>query len=264
MQNVRVAFSGSGFLAPIHAGAVCGMLDSEKSILEVAGTSGGSIAAALVACGYSSSIIKSISLEDLPSDIIPDGVLDFSLRSLMHNGLSDGSVLLNWLHEKLGDVTFAQAKIPITIMATDIQAGMSFKFSAATTPNIPLYQACSASASVPFVYAPYQIGGMYFCDGGMCCNLPINQLVMDSAEQIGIEVMDGSPSGDIDGWMDFSKQCIKTMLASNEANLEAWGEMFDAKIIQVDAAPYGFLNAKLPLSAKTELFNRGYKAAQAG
>ena len=48
MQNVRVAFSGSGFLAPIHAGAVCGMLDSEKSILEVAGTSGGSIAAALV------------------------------------------------------------------------------------------------------------------------------------------------------------------------------------------------------------------------
>ena len=49
MKQVRLAFSGSGFLAPIHAGAACAFLDAGVQIVEVAGTSGGSIAAALIA-----------------------------------------------------------------------------------------------------------------------------------------------------------------------------------------------------------------------
>lgn len=255
MKQVRVAFSGSGFLAGIHAGAICALMDSGIEIVEVAGTSGGSIAASLVACGFSAASIKQISLEDLPG-----GILSFNPFSIFRQGINSGNVLRNWLHQVLGEVTFEKAAVPITIMATNINERKSYRMAKDSTPITLLADACRASASVPFVFEPYDLNGVKCCDGGMCCNLALDQLVMDGIPQIGIEVMDGLPTGGTSSYLSFAKAAIQTMLQSNEENLVAWGKMFDAKIIQVDATPYGFLDPSLPPESKEDLFNRGYQA----
>ena len=258
MKKARIALSGSGFLAPIHVGAICAFLDSGYQIVEVAGTSGGSIAAALLASGASYSQMKSISLAELPGDI-----LSFEPLSLIESqGMNDGSVLLDWLVGILGHRTLSNAVIPCTIMATSINDGAQFRFNAKSTPNIRLADACRASASVPFVFSPYHVAVIKCVDGGVCCNLPVDELVSDDIQRFGIKVLDGSSSGNTDTYLGLITQTIGTMMASNEENLTEWARSTGATVIPVSAIPYGFLDAKLPIESKQDLFDRGYDAVK--
>ena len=255
MASVRVAFSGSGYLAPVFAGGICAIMDAGVFIPEVAGTSGGAIAASMVACGMTYHEIKSTALAELPS-----GIVSYSPLELLHQGLNRGDVLQSYLDKLFGDRTLENAIVPITIMATDINAGCSFRFNAKETPNVRIADACRASASVPLIYKPAQVAGKKLTDGGMCCNLPVDQLIEDCIPRLGIEVMDGNSSGKTDTVFGLIEQCISTMLASNEANLVAWAKHTGATIVPVDAYPYSFLNASLTLDQKNDLFQRGYNA----
>lgn len=255
MNKVRLALSGSGFLAPIHAGAVCAFMDGGVEIMEVAGTSGGSIVAAMVAAGMSKVQIKARALAP-----VPKGIMSYQPFAIARKAMNDGDVLQDWLDRAIGECTLGAARIPITIMATDIAAGCGAEFSDKQTPHIRLADACRASAAVPFVFSPKHLFGRDFVDGGMVCNIPIDKLTDDHVLRIGIQVDDGSSRGDASTLIGFTKQCIGTLLAANENNLIAWAKYTQASIIPVKAAPYGFLDPNLTREAKRELFNRGYEA----
>ena len=256
MKQVRIAFSGSGYLAPIHAGAICAFMDAGVIIVQVSGTSGGSIAAAMVASGMSSSQIKTTALAQLPN-----GIVSFNIFKLFLEGLNSGDVLNTWLHSMFGSTTFGEASVPVTIMATDIDNGCSYKFDSVNTPDTLLADACRASASVPFIYVPAEVNGKKLTDGGMCCNIPVDELVRDSIPRVGVEVVDGNPVGTTNSFIGLTEQCLHTMLSSNESNLIAWAKQTGATIIPVSATPYGFLDGSLTLPQKTDLFVRGYQAA---
>lgn len=256
MDQVRLAFSGSGFLAPIHAGAVCAFLDAGVEIVEVAGTSGGAIVAALVAAGKTSTEIKMIALRSPPK-----GIMRYQPFAIWRKAINEGTLLQAWLDEMIGETCFGGAKIPITIVATDIKAGAGYVFTREKTPHHRLSTACRASASVPFVWTPKKLGGVTLCDGGMINNIPTDKLISDDIPRIGIQVEDGGSAGAVDSLLGFAKQCIGTLLSANENNLVAWAEQTGATIIPVSALPYGFLDSGLPLAAREELFQRGYEAA---
>lgn len=252
---IRLALSGSGFLAPIHVGAICALLDNDFDIVEVAGTSGGSIAAALLATGKSSSQLKQVSLEPLPADI-----LSFNLTALFQQGYCTGEVMHKWLLSTIGDETFKDVNIPLHIVATDINAGSAYEFNKVSTPSTYLYDACRASASIPFVYSPAKVNGIKYCDGGMAVNLPIKYLIEDSIPRLGIRVISGSSSGKTDTLLEYAGQCLNTLLDADEDNLAQWAIESKATVLPVDASPYSFLNCTLTQEQKLELFNRGYNA----
>lgn len=255
---LRAAFSGAGTLGLIHGGAICAYIDNDYSFQQAAGSSAGSIAASLIAAGFTSAEIRGFCMSAMP-----DGILSANLFDLpFDDAVNTGEIMEKWLHDVLGDITFAQAKVPITILATDINARKSYAMNKNVCPDTPLYQACRASSSVPFMFEPYMLNDRKFVDAGVACNMPLNHLVMDEIPIVGIEIMDSSPASITSNVASLAKACIQTMLQSNEGNLVAWGKMFAAKIIQIDATPYGFLDPSLPLSAKEDLFNRGYSAVQ--
>jgi NTE family protein len=258
MSAVRLALSGSGFLAPIHAGAVCAFMDAGVTIIEVAGTSGGSIVAAMVAAGMNQTQIKARALAPVPS-----GVMRYQPFAIMRKAMNNGSVLQDWLDSAIGECTLGAARVPITIMATDIAGGTGAEFSDKQTPHIRLADACRASAAVPFVYSPKNLYGRDYVDGGMVCNIPTDKLIDDDVPRVGIHVDGGSSRGDASTLIGFIKQCIGTLLAANENNLVAWAAETGASIIPVKATPYGFLDPNLPRTAKEDLFNRGYEAVTA-
>lgn len=256
MNQVRVAFSGSGFLAPVHAGAACAFLDAGVQIIEAAGTSGGSIICALLAAGKTSEQIKALALAPVPDNIM--ALQPFG--ALWRWAINDGKVLHDWLRSTIGPATFADSVVPVTIVASDVQRQRGVTFTRMRTPSLALADACRMSASVPGVWAPVRYKSLTVADGGMVCSIPTDKLVKDKTPRVGIQVEDGNAPQKMSSVMDFITGCIGTMLNSNEGNLVAWAKQTGATILPVDARPYGFLDAKLPLSAKQQLFDRGYDA----
>ena len=255
MKQVRLALSGSGFLGPIHAGAVCALMDAGVEIVEVSGSSGGSIVASLVAVGMDAASIKRLAMSD-----IPKGIIKFQPLALFKKSINSGEILHQWLKDVIGPLAFSDAKIPVTVMATDIEAGKPKAFNSTETPGVLIADACRASASVPFVWQPAEIDGRVYVDSGVVNNIPVDHLISDDIQRVGIQVEDGSPSGSISTPIAYAKQCLNTMLAANENNIQAWAERTGTQIIQVDANPYDFLNPSLTSDQKSDLFSRGYFA----
>lgn len=257
-NDLSVSFSGSGFLIFAHCGAACALEDLGKNIREVSGSSGGSIISSLLAIGLTSEQIRHLAFStDLTKFIT------FDPTALFSRGLCYGDRLNNWLRQTLGPTTFAQAKIPTRILATDLEAGGIFCFSPETTPNALLAEACRCSASVPFVYVPAQYNGRIYLDGGMCDNLPLNFLTLPDTQRIALQVQSGSSAASVSSLLDFSKQMINTMLSASEQNMVAFGKATGTEIIPINASDFGFLNTNLTLAQKQTLFQRGYDAVTA-
>jgi NTE family protein len=146
-------------------------------------------------------------------------------------------------------------------MATDIDAGVPFRFSRETTPDVRLADACRASTSVPVIWAPAKVAGRKLVDGGVCNNIPVNQLAVDDVPRLGFEIVDGSPAGSTKTLLGLLTQTIKTALSSNEGNLVAWAKASGADIVQINAAPYGAFDTALSAAEKEDLYERGLLAA---
>ncbi len=254
-MKYKVAFSGAGVLGRIHCGAICAFMDLGITITEVAGTSAGSIAAALVACEKTSDEIRAIALADLPG-----GILGYEPLAIFSQGYNSGKIFLKYCQSIFGDVRFSNLNIPLTIVATDINGGGAYRFSNKDTPDVLLSDACRASSSVPFFFSPHFVNGIKLLDGGMCQNVPVDQLSKDDTPRLGIEVMHGVVVGTTKTLIGLAGQSVTTMLASNEGNLTAWAQETGAKILQVNADPYSFMSPSLTLEQKTDLFERGYDA----
>ncbi len=143
----------------------------------VAGTSMGSIIAALYALGISSDDMQKIA-----SSIKIVQILDFK----PFTDIMKRSAIKKALLPYIGDKTFTDTKIPLKIIATNIKTGESHIFKSGK-----IIDAILASSSIPGVFSPYKIGENYFIDGGMTDNLPL--FTLENMPVIASSVM--LPSG---------------------------------------------------------------------
>jgi len=254
LKAVRLALSGSGFLAAAHVGAVVALHDAGISIKEFAGSSGGSIVAAMAAAGMSPDQMKELALGDSFKDL-----LVWNPSALLHKGYCSGDALLEWLSSNLGDITFNEVFIPLTVMTTDVNSSHSYRFSSKTTPKVELALASRCSSSVPIVFSPVASGTALFVDAGVSNNIPVDQLIRDHIPRVGIEVVSGGVANTarIPGYIS---AVINAMLASNEGARIAWAKHTGASIIPVNCNGYDFLDTEIPAEGKEDLFNRGYRA----
>jgi NTE family protein len=252
-KRISVAFSGSGFLAPLHVGAACAFLDSGYAFESVAGTSGGSMVAALVASGKTSA-----ELSDLIQKIDFSKFLTVNLGSLLWNrsGYSNGMALFNFMDDVLLGARFKDMRIPLAIVATDLEKSKPFLFSQSRSPNTSVALACKASSAVPFVYDSVKHQGAVLVDGGLVNNIPLRYL-KGKALKVGISVEDSS-TNKIKGPISTAQAVITTLLSSNEGTQELVAKNEGASIISVSGGDVWFLDASLTEKQKTSLFQEGY------
>lgn len=169
VQPVNIAFSGSGLLFPMHIGAYRSILDNKDilSIAGVSGTSGGSIVAALVACGIGpdrmEEILDTVDLQDM---------IEFNFGALFKMGYCDGSRALDTLYSVFGSTTMGETSIPLYITASDVNKGEPVMLSSHTHPDMPIALAVRASMSIPFVFSPVHYKGMTLVDGMLFSSTP--------------------------------------------------------------------------------------------
>jgi len=76
-----------------------------------------------------------------------------------------------FVRELIGDVTFDELKIPLTVVAANLVTGEKREFASGSVPL-----AVRASCSIPQIYLPVEIDGEYYVDGGLSEYLPVETL----------------------------------------------------------------------------------------
>jgi NTE family protein len=181
----RVAFvlGGGGHAGAAEVGMLHALLDRGVRPDLIVGTSVGALHGAMVAVEPAPAAAE--KLERAWSELEQLGVLGRSwltdavslLRSRTH---VRSNVPLRRLAERmLGARTFDELAVPFQCVAASIE-----RFSEHWFTEGPLVEAILASAAVPGILPPVEIGGEHFIDGGIVNSIPIDRAVQLGAEEI--------------------------------------------------------------------------------
>jgi len=153
----------------------------------VVGCSGGALYAACLALGYDARTIAEMTSRLWTRDItrhrsysawlriLLPGVFGFSERF----GLLDDRLVMARLRTALGETTFAQAKIPLYITATDFAAGNQVILSQGR-----LVDAVRASIAMPYIFQPHPVEERLLVDGYLSDPLPVGVAIKEGANII--------------------------------------------------------------------------------
>ncbi|MBP0714796.1 patatin-like phospholipase family protein [Burkholderia sola] len=260
-KPIRVALSGSGFRLGAHLGALQAIVDAGYTIVELAGTSGGSIIAALFASGMPLDVMREILM-----DLNWSRMMGFSPWALIqHQALCSGDALLQYLTKVTNGKTFAQIEVELKVIAANLLTEREFQFSKETTPDVPVALAARASASIPIVFAPVEVAGGLMVDGGMCDNIPVSDLTVDGVPRVGIylESDDAPLPPGAYGFGTLAPRMIDIMLASNEDSHVALDMVNGATIVRVPTGYASSFDRHMAVATRQRLYDDGYATTSA-
>lgn len=238
--KIGLALSGGAALGIAHIGALQCLEDHNVKITSVVGTSAGSLVAACLAFG-----IPAKELAERSKNLSWFKLTNLS-RSLM--GLITSQGIGNMINEILGDVKIENAKIPLAIVATDIETGEPVIFKKGSVSD-----AIMASVCIPGIFSPVEINGRYLSDGGLVKNLPIS-LLNDMGAEIKIGV-------NLARWRKYKKpgNLIDVMLNSLDILTHKQTNQ-DALLADVIIEPHLENYSASDFKKAAELINEGYRA----
>lgn len=201
-KRCRGVFQGGGCRAVAHIGAYQAARESGIELVQVAGSSAGSLVATLIGAGASPQYLLDHLAELRFLDLLqpPEGV--FRTRFLTHLARtllsstssrmsSIGKILLlggryssrgieAWIDDRLADllpdasrpVRFSDLRLPTWVVASDLSAGRTKVWSTSATPDTPVRFAVRCSCSIPLFFEPVAEGTNLYADGGLLSNLP--------------------------------------------------------------------------------------------
>src|SRR5207245_2253109 len=121
-------------------GALTAIHEAGYEIVEIIGTSGGSIIAAMFACGMSLPDMEKLALTKDWSEM-----MRWSPFAIANHGFCNGNALHKFLQDNTGGKKFKDLLIDLTVVASDIAQEKPLIFSKSTTPDVEIALACRAS-----------------------------------------------------------------------------------------------------------------------
>lgn len=185
--RIGLALGGGAARGFAHIGVIQVLEENGIKPDLVAGTSAGSLVAALYASGQSGA-----QLAALADSMDETAFTDWSFPG---RGLIRGEGLAKYVRDHTGGLRIEQMKVPLGIVATDLDSGDAVLFQRGD-PGV----AVRASSAVPAVFQPVRIGTREYVDGGLVAPVPAR-----FARQMGAELViavdisaapDGNPTGD--------------------------------------------------------------------
>lgn len=184
MATLSVAFSGSGFKFPVHIGALIAALESGHEIVEISGTSGGSIVASMWACDMPKHLMLDIAMNtDWRQYVKPQ------LTSILKGAINTG----NSVHSFCEDITkgkeFHQLNRSLSIVSMNLTTNTPFIFNNHLTPTSKISDAIRGSVSIPLLFLPHDYKGMKLIDGVVTNSLPLDLLTDKDSKKVGVRII---------------------------------------------------------------------------
>jgi NTE family protein len=252
MNKIRLCLSGSGFRFAAHVGALAAIEECDCKVIEIAGTSGGSIVGSMYASGKSASELKEITFN---TDFRP--MLEFNISAIKDYSYCNGSKLLAFIQSIVGkDTIFKDLKIPLKVIASDIRNDVSYVFGKDCTENVSL--AVKASSAVPFVYSPVKIGGRFFIDGGITANSPVDSLTDDGILKLCVKLTQPVNRSPVNGPFDIICRTASTLFDACDNEHLKIGDLEKAVFSIVNTGSIGSFDNTLSQEDLLSMYNAGY------
>lgn len=173
--KLGLALSGGGARGYAHLGVFKMLEECGLKPDIIAGTSAGALMGTLFADGYSAEEIKLLFTDREFSE--------FARLQIPKSGLFDSERFQHFLKRHLRAECIEDLKIPMVIVATDLDNGKSHEFREG-----PIVEAVTASCSIPIIFSPVEIDGVHYVDGGLFRNFPVSVIREECERIIGVNV----------------------------------------------------------------------------
>lgn len=160
--KIALVLGSGGVRGMVHVGILEEFENAGIQFDLLVGCSAGSIVGALYAdCPEASKIQSCVK------GLRRNSILDINLWQCRF-GLSQGRALTGLLNKCLKAKTFEELKIPLVVVATDLNSGELVPIGSGS-----LIQAVKASCAIPLVFVPVEMHGRTLVDGGVINPVPV-------------------------------------------------------------------------------------------
>jgi len=173
--KLGLALSGGGARGLAHIGVLRALENANIQPDYLTGTSMGGVIAAGYAAGLSPDNLEQIALKYASVRKLW-GLAD---PTLPRRGLFQGERLLTFFEKQMKGATFADLRIPLTLIAVDLNNGQEVHLREGSVA-----EAVRATVSVPGLLAPVENNGQRLVDGGLLNNVPV-----DVVSKMGADVI---------------------------------------------------------------------------
>lgn len=165
-KKISLALGSGSAKGWAHIGIIKALKELGYKIEAISGTSAGAIIAAYEAFDLLS------EFEEFVLNLDKRRVLRYyDLNFLPVKGLIGGNRLLELFAENLKNRKIEDTKIPLYICASSLESGKCVTFEKGS-----VIEGVRASISIPGLFTPAEIKGMYFVDGGITNPVPVDIL----------------------------------------------------------------------------------------
>ncbi len=236
--RIGLALGGGAARGFAHVGVIQVLEEAGLRPAMVAGTSAGSLVAAIYASGRSGAQLQRIA-EDMEEATLTDWTLP-----LFRRGVLRGDAIARYVNQQVGMRPIEAMDIALGIVATDLHSGESIVFRRGDTG-----MAVRASSAIPALFQPVRIGGRDYVDGGLVAPVPV-RFVRDMGAEFVIAVDISSPpqSDGADGMLQVLMQTFSIMGKSISA-LELRGADIVVRPVLQDVGSADFAARKRSIEA---------------
>lgn len=186
--RIGLALGGGAARGFAHVGVIQVLEEAGIRPTLVAGTSAGSLVAAIYASGKSGAQLQQVA-ETMEEAAIADWTLP-----LFSRGMLRGDALARYVNTQVKSRLIEDMPLPLGIVATDLNSGQSMLFQRGDTGT-----AVRASSAVPAVFQPVKVSGREYVDGGLVSPVPVRAARQMGAELVIAVDISSPPEGNLAG-----------------------------------------------------------------
>lgn len=164
-KKIGLVLSSGAAKGLAHIGVIKALVERKVPIDFIAGSSIGALVGACFAKNGSIAEFEQVVLRTDWRRLL--GLADFNL-ALMFKGFVQGQKVRELLKSIIGDVQFQDLKIPLAVIATDLDSGEGVVIKEGS-----VLEAIRASISIPVVFTPMKFKDKFLVDGGIVNPVPV-------------------------------------------------------------------------------------------
>ena len=186
--RIGLALGGGAARGFAHVGVIQVLEEAGIRPSLVAGTSAGSLVAAIYASGKTGA-----QLQQVAETMEEAAIADWSLQ-IFTRGALRGEALARYVNAQVNSRLIENMPLPLGIVATDLNTGADTIFQRGDTGT-----AVRASSAVPAVFQPVKISGRDYVDGGLVSPVPVRAAHKMGAELVIAVDISSPPEGNLTG-----------------------------------------------------------------